>query len=292
MKLLEVKNCSKYFKTEKGLFGSGKIIPAAENISFSIAHGEITALVGESGSGKSTIGRMIQGLIQPSFGDIFFEGKEIRKISRQERAHFTQMIFQDPFASLNPKLSIGTILGEALEKNCTDSQGPRLLRENRTKKRGDFPHQKSGLWCQALGARHPVPDTVRLQIGELLETVGLSPNIQDHYPHQFSGGQRQRIGIARALAMHPKLLIADEPVSALDLSIQAQILNLMIALNQKYKMALLLITHDLSIVKYMAHQVLVIQKGHLVEQGPTERIFKKPREAYTKKLFSAILSVP
>lgn len=259
--LLEVKNCSKEFVVERGLFGRSRKLQAVQNVSFSIHPGEIVALVGESGSGKSTIGKMIQGLLEPTEGHIFFDGRDAKEMNHQEKAHWTQMIFQDPFASLNPKLSVGTILREALQS---------------------YVHLKKETGGVKISSQ---------SIENLLKSVGLPPHIMNDYPHQFSGGQRQRLVIARALAMQPKLIIADEPVSALDLSIQAQILNLLTDLNQTLNVAYLLITHDLAIVEQLADRVLVIENGLIVEEGTTESIFSQPKEDYTKRLFSAVLSV-
>ena len=246
--LLEIKNISKEFKTERNLFQSGPQVQAVQNISFSIQESEIIALVGESGSGKSTLGKIIQGLVQPTHGELFFNTTPAHELSRFQRAHQVQTIFQDPFASLNPKLSVGTLINEAIQSSKTKTWS-----------------------CE-----------------KLLQAVGLPLHITDHFPHQFSGGQRQRIVIARCLAMQPKLIIADEPVSALDVSIQAQILNLILDINQKYKTAFLLITHDLSIVQHLADRVIVIQNGNLMEEGTVEQIFSNPKNNYTKKLISAI----
>lgn len=249
MKLLEVKNLTKHYPIEAGLFQSAGYMAALQDVSFEVEPGQITAVVGESGSGKSTLARMIQGLLEPTAGEILFNGTSAAALSRKERAHFVQMVFQDPFASLNPRLSVGSMLKEALR--------------------------------QTPGASAP----------ELLRSVGLPDNILDNYPHQFSGGQRQRLGIARALAMNPRLIIADEPVSALDLSIQAQILNLLMYLNETKKIAILLIAHDLSVVKKMADQVLILKEGRVIERGPVEKIFTKPEDPYTKQLLSAALTL-
>jgi ABC-type oligopeptide transport system ATPase subunit len=257
--LVQINNLSKEFSVEKGLFRHADSVHAVNNVSFSIEQGEIVALVGESGSGKSTIGKMIQGLIEPSQGEILLNGRNAASFSRKEHAHFVQMIFQDPFASLNPKLSVGTMLREAIEQEL--SMHP-----------ADYPADRS----------------LKEIMESLLHSVGLHANILLDYPHQFSGGQRQRLGIARALAMKPKLIVADEPVSALDLSIQAQILNLLMDLNDSLEISYLLITHDLSVVQQVADRVLVIHDGQIIEQGPVEEIFQKPKETYTQKLLSAI----
>jgi ABC-type oligopeptide transport system ATPase subunit len=252
--IIEVKNLSKRFPVQTGLFRTRGFVDAVQSVSFSIASGETLALVGESGSGKSTIGKLIQGLIQPTSGEIFFEGRNSKTISRKERAHFVQMIFQDPFSSLNPKLSIGTMLEEAVNL----SQGSKLNRD---------PTEKAK---------------------KLLTSVGMEDNILGDYPHQFSGGQRQRLGIARALAMKPRLIIADEPVSALDLSIQAQILNLLADLKEQFGISYLLVAHDLSVVEQMADGILVMRGGSIVEKGTVEKVFQAPEQEYTKTLLEAI----
>lgn len=251
--LLEVKNITKRFPVEKGIFKKSGFIEAVKNVSFTIEQGEIVSLVGESGSGKSTIGRMIQGLIQTSSGDIYFEGKKAELLNTKTRAQYAQTIFQDPFASLNPKLSIGFILKEALEQSKNSNKKENILKE----------------------------------VKNLLDATGLSQAVINDYPHQFSGGQRQRIAIARALAMQPKLIIADEPVSALDISIQAQILNLLTDLNKNFAISYLLIAHDLSIVRQMSDKVMVIKNGEILEQGLNEHIFNDPKEPYTKNLLSS-----
>ncbi|OGR82125.1 MAG: hypothetical protein A2901_07680 [Elusimicrobia bacterium RIFCSPLOWO2_01_FULL_54_10] len=240
--VLDVKNLSKKFPIESGLFKVKGYVQAVKNVSFSIAENEIVALVGESGSGKSTVGKLIQGLIQPDAGEILLDGKV--------RAREVQMIFQDPYASLNPKLSVGTMLKEAL----------------------------------ALSKSSQTP-------ADLLKSVGLPADILHDYPHQFSGGQRQRLGIARALAANPKLIIADEPVSALDVTIQAQILKLLLSLKNERKISYLFITHDLSVVEELAGKVLVMKEGEIVEQGAVREIFERPQNAYTKTLLAATLRV-
>ncbi len=256
--LLEVKNVTKHFPIEKGLFHSEGFTAAVQDVSFELKAGQITGLVGESGSGKSTLARMIQGLTPITKGEILAEGKDIRQLNRKERARFSQMVFQDPFASLNPKLSVGTMLEEAVRHNQEQSQEAGAVRE---------------------------------AIDKLLKSVGLPNNILSDYPHQFSGGQRQRLGIARALALSPKLIIADEPVSALDLSIQSQILNLLLDLNETNGIAILLIAHDLSVVRKMADHVLVLKDGKIAEQGAAQKVLTKPEDPYTQKLLSSALTI-
>lgn len=260
MPLLELRNVSKQFRVEAGLFTTRGHVQAAQNISFSIEPGEIVALVGESGSGKTTLGKIIQGLQRQDRGTVLLNGTDANTMSRQERAAWVQMVFQDPYSSLNPKLTVSDTLNEALDQ-----------RKRMRKKSADQ------------GAAHTAE--------QLLDIVGLSANILHDYPHQFSGGQRQRIGIARAIAMTPRLIVADEPVSALDVSIQAQILNLLLDLKSRLGLTYLLITHDLPVVEYLSDRVLVLHEGELVEQGVTREIFTSPRSDYTQKLLSATLPV-
>lgn len=256
--VLEVKNLTKRFAIEKGVFKMGGFVDAVQGVSFSIQSGEVVALVGESGSGKSTVGKMIQGLIEPASGEIFLNGEDTRKMSRKKRAHFVQMIFQDLYASLNPKLSVKTMLEEAI------SQGEKSKEKSQSGK---------------------------IELKDLLESVGLPTNILKNYPHQFSGGQKQRLGIARALAMKPKLIIADEPVSALDVSVQAQILNLLMDLKDQMGMSYLLIAHDLAVVERIADRILVLNEGKIVEEGFVEDIFNHAKEPYSIKLLSAMSSL-
>ena len=258
--MLEVKGLSKRFPIEGGFFQVKGFVRAAQDISFAVAENEIVALVGESGSGKSTVAKMIQGLIEPTSGDIIFEEKNATTVSRRTRAQTVQMIFQDPYASLNPKLSVGTMLEEALSISDIDVT----------------PNESS------------LP---KLSASELLKRVGLATNILHDYPHQFSGGQRQRLGIARALAARPKLVICDEPVSALDLSVQAQILNLLTDLKEEFGISYLLISHDLSIVEHMADRILIMQSGRIVEEGNVKDVFENPKQAYSQKLLSSAFLV-
>lgn len=271
--LLEVKNLCKSFPVESGLFRTRGVVDAVKDVSFRIGEGELVALVGESGSGKTTLGKMVQGLLAPTSGEILLSGENSKNMPREKRAHLVQMIFQDPFASLNPKLSVGAMLSEAIKQSLEFSE-LRLATKNQLLR--TFNAQRS---------------TLNAKLSELLESVGLPTNILNDYPHQFSGGQRQRLVIARALAMQPKLIIADEPVSALDVSIQAQILNLLLDLKKQYGISYLLITHDLSLVKKIANRVLVMKNGRIIEEGETETIFRNPAEPYTQSLFSAMDSV-
>jgi oligopeptide transport system ATP-binding protein len=253
--LLTVEGLKQYFKVN-GNF----TVKAVENVSFKIYPGETYGLVGESGSGKSTIGRSIIRLYDPTAGKMVFDGMDISgKLSRKDNLSLRtqmQMIFQDPMASLNPRKKIGDIVGEGLDihhmyKNAADREA---------------------------------------KIKAILEKVGLAPEHATRYPHQFSGGQRQRVGIARALIMNPKLIIADECISALDVSIQAQVVNLMKDIQQETGAAYLFIAHDLSMVKYISDRIGVLHLGHLLETGTTEEIFSNPIHPYTKSLLSAIPS--
>lgn len=251
--LLTVNGLKQYFKVN-----SSFTVHAVENVSFQIYPGETYGLVGESGSGKSTIGRSIIRLYDPTEGQIIFDGMDIsgklNKLSRQTLRTQMQMIFQDPMASLNPRKKIGDIIGEGLDIHHT----------YRTKAERDE------------------------KIRTILAKVGLSPEHASRYPHQFSGGQRQRVGIARALIMNPKLIIADECISALDVSIQAQVVNLMKDIQQETGTAYLFIAHDLSMVKYISDRIGVLHLGHLLETGTTEEIFDHPVHPYTRSLLSAI----
>ena len=251
--LLKVKNLRQHFKISRNF-----TVKAVNGVSFEIFPGETYGLVGESGSGKTTIGRSIIRLYDPTDGEIFFNRDKIsgelsRKIWRRLRKNM-QMIFQDPMSSLNPRKKIGDIIGEGLDIHKLYSS--RAERNN--------------------------------IIGEILKKVGLSPAHAERYPQQFSGGQRQRVGIARALVMNPKLIIADECISALDVSIQAQVVNLMKDIQQETKCAYLFIAHDLSMVKYISDRIGVLHKGYLVETGSTREIFSNPAHPYTQSLLSAV----
>ena len=251
--LLTVDGLKQYFKVSKSF-----TVHAVENVSFKIYPGETYGLVGESGSGKSTIGRSIIRLYDPTAGKIQFDGTEISgKLSTHDNHILRtqmQMIFQDPMASLNPRKKIGDIIGEGL-----DIHHAYMNRAERAEK-----------------------------IQDILAKVGLAPEHASRYPHQFSGGQRQRVGIARALIMNPKLIIADECISALDVSIQAQVVNLMKDIQQETGTAYLFIAHDLSMVKYISDRIGVLHLGHLLETGTTEEIFSNPIHPYTRSLLSAI----
>lgn len=251
--ILEVKHVKKYFN-----IGKPNEVRAVDDVSLTVFKGETFGLVGESGCGKSTLGRTIMHLYQATDGEIIFEGKDSQKIkSRKEKLEFTQnvqMIFQDPYASLNPRFKIIDIISEGLD-------------------------------VQKL---HQSKEERKQRVFELLELVGLNKESAYRYPHEFSGGQRQRIGIARALAVNPKLIIADEPISALDVSIQAQVVNFLQELQESMGLTILFIAHDLSMVKYISDRIGVMYKGKIVELGDVEEIYKNPLHPYTKSLLSAI----
>jgi len=254
--LLEVQNIKKHFPLKKSLFTRKKSnVKAVDGVSFSLKAGETLSIVGESGCGKSTTGRVVMKLLEPTEGRIIFLGKDITDLTADEirpyRKEF-QMIFQDPYASLNPRLTVMEIIEE-----------PLIVHNLEKSKRSD-------------------------RVIELLEVVGLNRYHANRYPHEFSGGQRQRIGIARALAVNPKLIIADEPVSALDVSIQSQILNLLKDLQEQYNLTYLFIAHDLSVVEHISDRVAVMYLGRIVELTDRDRLFETPLHPYTKALLSAV----
>ena len=251
-KLVEVKHLKQYFGTKKN------VVKAIDDISFDIYEGETFGLVGESGSGKSTTGRALLRLYQPTDGEILFEGKDIATLTKgKELLEFrkeAQMIFQDPYASLDSRMKVRDIIAEGI----------------------DIHH---------LAATKEERNQI---VDELLETVGLNREHANRYPHEFSGGQRQRIGIARALALNPKFIVCDEAISALDVSIQAQIVNLLKKLQKEKGLTYLFIAHDLSMVKYISDRIAVMYRGRIVEMGSAECVYTNPQHAYTKSLLSAI----
>jgi oligopeptide/dipeptide ABC transporter ATP-binding protein len=254
--IIEVSGLKKYFPVRRGLLQRTVAeVKAVDGVSFSLGAGETLCLVGESGCGKSTVGRLILRLIDPTGGKIAFKGEDIAPLSREAmrlKRKALQIVFQDPYASLNPRLTAGTIVGEPLENF------ERLGRAER-----------------------------EARVAELFRRVGLSADAMRRYPFEFSGGQRQRLGIARALALSPSVIVADEPVSALDVSVQAQVLNLMADLKEDLGLAYLFISHDLGIVEHMADRVAVMYLGRIVEIGEKERLFAAPRHPYTRALISA-----
>ena len=255
---LELENLTRHFPVRSGWLGaSDEVVRAVDGVSLSVERGEILGLVGESGCGKSTLSRMVMQLLRPTCGRIILEGENLADLPaeemRQHRLDF-QMIFQDPYASLNPRMTVFSTLAEALQTRRPD------LRK------------------QALST----------EVAELMNRVGLEPRFMRQYPHEFSGGQRQRIAIARALAPQPKLIIADEPVSALDVSIQSQILNLLKALQRDLGLTMIFISHDLAVVRYIADRIAVMQAGKIVEIGEANRVFEQPEARYTRTLLEAI----
>ncbi len=259
MSYLEIRNLHTHFKRNAGsLFRPNtKVTRAVDGVSLSVEKGEILGLVGESGCGKSTLSRTLMQLIPGTSGEVILDGENLstlpRHLVRKRRLDF-QMIFQDPYASLNPRMTVSSTLAEAI--------------------------------CQ----RHPKSrgDALSSRIAELMKTVGLDPRLMRKYPHEFSGGQRQRIAIARALAPEPKLIIADEPVSALDVSIQSQILNLLKQLRAELGLTMIFISHDLSVVRYLADRIAVMHKGKIVEYGEAESVFDHPQDEYTRTLLASI----
>jgi len=255
--LLQVEGLKKHFRVRKALLArNAQYVQAVDGVSFHINAGETLSLVGESGCGKSTIGRMIMKLIEPTEGAIKINGRDIAPLSRRQMQPYRkqmQIIFQDPYSSLNPRMSAGDIVGEPLLVHGLTDETER-----------------------------------RARVVELFERVGLRPDQMPRYPHEFSGGQRQRIGIARALALGPNLIIGDEPVSALDVSVQAQVINLMTDLQDEFGLSYLFIAHDLSVVKHISHRVAVMYLGHLVELADRNELFGAPLHPYTEALLSAV----
>ncbi|MCH3971721.1 MAG: ATP-binding cassette domain-containing protein [Oscillospiraceae bacterium] len=258
--LLDVQHLKKYFPVEKNFFGkTTSVLKAVDDVSFQIKEGEAFGLVGESGCGKSTIGKMIVDLYTPTAGKILYRGTDLTSLSKKERRKFCkdiQLIFQDPYASLNPRMTVGDIIAE-----------PILINHLRPK------------------------NEVENRVSELLNCVGLSQNYRNRYPYEFSGGQRQRVGIARALAVEPKLIVCDEPVSALDVSIQAQVLNLLDELKEEFHLTYLFIAHGLNVVKHISDRVGVMYLGKLMEIADDEELYHNPLNPYTQALLSAIPSV-
>ncbi len=255
--MVQIKNLSKHFKLhKKSFFGKDLIVKAVDNISFNIPEGTTLGMVGESGSGKTTAARSILRLIEPDNGDIIIDNTNITQLKKEEIRKFRrhmQLVFQDPYGSLNPRMTIGKLILEPLKI-----------------------HKK--LSKQELNDR----------LDELLLLVGMKPEHKNRYPHEFSGGQRQRICIARAIALNPKFIILDEPVSALDVSIQGQILNLLMDLQDKLKLTYLFVAHDLAVVEHISHNIAVMYLGNIVEQGPRDAIYENPLHPYTENLLKSI----
>ena len=257
--LIEVQHLTKSFVADTDFFGRPtSFVQAVDDVSFTIRRGEAFGLVGESGCGKTTIGKMICGLLKPTSGQILFEGRDITALGQRDRCAMCrdiQLVFQDPYASLNPRMTIGKIIAEPILTN-------KILPK----------------------------DQVDDRVDELLELVGLAPYMKNRYPHEFSGGQRQRVGIARALALNPKLIVCDEPVSALDVSIQAQVLNLLDDLKEQLGLTYLFIAHGLNVVKHISDRVGVMYLGRMMEIAPKESLYTEPLCPYTQALLSAIPS--
>jgi oligopeptide transport system ATP-binding protein len=256
MPLLEVRHLSKEFSRKQGLFGRKTVVRAVDDVSFSIEKGETFGLVGESGSGKTTTGRCILRLIEPTSGEVLFDGRNVLALSRgdlRRARRDMQIVFQDPYSSLNPRMRVADIVEEPLIIHKLGSKADR-----------------------------------RARVKELFGLVGLNPDHLARYPHEFSGGQRQRVGLARALALNPSLIIADEPVSALDVSVQAQVVNLLMDLQERLKLTYLFIAHDLRLVEHICSRVAVMYLGKIVEMGDTAKLFAAPQHPYTRALLSAI----
>jgi oligopeptide transport system ATP-binding protein len=256
MPLVEVRHLVKQFTRREGLLSKPGIVRAVNDVSFQVNEGETFGLVGESGSGKTTTGRCMLRLIEPTSGEVLFRGKNVLAFSGEElrlARRDMQIIFQDPYSSLNPRMRVRRIVEEPLVIHKIGSRAERADR-----------------------------------VVELIRLVGLNPDHLDRYPHEFSGGQRQRIGVARALALNPSFIIADEPVSALDVSIQAQVVNLLMDLQDRFKLAYLFIAHDLRLVEHICRRTAVMYLGRIVEMADTAELFRNPQHAYTRALLSAI----
>jgi oligopeptide transport system ATP-binding protein len=254
--LVDIRNLKVHFPIKGGLLGRAVAsVKAVDGVDLQVRQGEVLGLVGESGCGKSTLGRAVLQLIKPTAGEVYFKGEEISHLStsaiRHKRANM-QMIFQDPYSSLDPRYTVGRVVAEPLENF---NRGSRVERLDRVK--------------------------------ELLQVVGLNPNYVNRYPHEFSGGQRQRIGIARALALNPEFIVADEPISALDVSIQAQVLNLLLDLQNQFNLTYLFIAHNLAAIKHISNRVAVMYLGHIVELGSADEVYNNPQHPYTIALLSA-----
>ncbi len=253
--VLEVKNLTKTFVLKKGLFQKKRVF-AVKNVSFSIEKGEFFSLIGESGSGKTTIARLILGLLKPDSGRIIFDGKDILSMNRQELKEYrrkVQVVFQNPYTSFNPLMKVKDIIKEPLDIHKIGTKNERIKR-----------------------------------VKEVLSLVNIPEEFLERYPDQLSGGQRQRIGIARALAINPEIIIADEPVSSLDVSIQAQIINLFLKLHKEFGMTFLFIAHDINLVRHLSDRIAVLYKGEIVDYGETEMVFSSPSSSFTRDLINSI----
>ncbi len=254
--ILQVEGLVKHFPTDRGLLASGAVVHAVDGVDLEIRPGEVLAVVGESGSGKSTLARCVLRLIDPTAGRVVFDGRDVTGLRGRQLAGFrrqVQPVFQDPFSSIDPRWRVGRSVGEALNAFAIGTKAERKAR-----------------------------------VLDLLDRVGLDPSFASRHPHELSGGQRQRVGIAAALAPEPRLIVADEPVSALDVSVQAQVLNLLADLQRDLGLAILFVAHDLAVVEHLSHRTAVMYLGKIVETGPTERVFRDPRHPYTKALLASI----
>ena len=257
--LFEIKNLKKHYEINKGLFAKPTIIKAVNDISFEVKKGEVFSIVGESGCGKSTTAKLLMTIEEPTNGRIFFEGKDITKFNKKELKEYrkkVQIIFQDPYSSLNPRWKVGKIIAEPLKLNSN------------------------------LNAKE-----IKTEVLAIMKKVGLEEDWYERFPHQFSGGQRQRIGIARALILKPEVIICDEPVSALDVSIQAQVLNLLLELQKEFNLTYIFISHDLGVVEHISDKITVMYFGDIVESNDVEGLFSNPQHDYTKQLLSAIPTI-
>ncbi len=257
--IYEIKDLQKYYEINLGLFKKPKIVKALNGISFDVRKGEVLSIVGESGCGKSTTAKLILKIEEPTGGKILFNGEDITKLQHHELEEYrkkVQIIFQDPYSSLNPRWKVGAIIGEPLKLNT-----------NMNKKE------------------------IKERVLYLMDKVGMHSDWYERYPHQFSGGQRQRIGIARALALNPEIIVCDEPVSALDVSIQAQVLNLLLDLQKEFNLTYIFISHDLSVVEHISDRIVVMYFGDIVELKSVDDLFRNPKADYTKKLLSAIPTI-
>jgi len=258
-KIFEVKDLEKTYSISKGLFSAPTLINAVNDISFDVYKGETYSIVGESGCGKSTTAKLLLNIEQPSSGQIFFKGKDISSFNDEEWKEYrkkVQIIFQDPYSSLNPRWTVGKIIAEPLELNTSLSK-----------------------------------KEIVTEVYEIMKRVGLEKDWYDRYPHQFSGGQRQRIGIARALVLKPEVIVCDEPVSALDVSIQAQVLNLLLDLQEEFSLTYVFISHDLSVVEHISDRIMVMYFGDVVELSSVDELFSNPKADYTKRLLGAIPTI-
>lgn len=257
--LFDVKNLKQHYKVSKGLFQKPTIIKAVNGVDFQVNKGEVFSIVGESGCGKSTTAKLLMTIEEPTAGEIFFEGKDITKFNSEELKAYrkkVQIIFQDPYSSLNPRWNVGKIIAEPLKLNSD------------------------------LSAKE-----IKKEVLAIMQKVGLQEDWYERYPHQFSGGQRQRIGIARALILKPEVIICDEPVSALDVSIQAQVLNLLLDLQEEFNLTYIFISHDLGVVEHISDRITVMYFGDIVESNDVEGIFANPQHEYTQTLLKAIPTI-